>query len=138
MTLTERLMVTSTILAAFCLLGSVVCVALVVRLSEQPQVVMPAEVAVLAARQARNANRVHIGGNYFVGVTEWPKTLTLRRYRERYGEEIANHSDLEIAEAAWEAESGYDSKDLHKDEWIAFFMERSEKPLSAYAPANRR
>lgn len=137
MTLTERLMVTSTILAAFCLLGSVVCVALILRLAEQQQA-MPTEIALLATRQTANANRVHIGGNYLAGVTDWPKTLTLRRYRERYGDKIANHTDLEIAEAAWEAESGYDSEDLHKEEWIAFFMERSDTPLSAYAPANQR
>ena len=133
MTLSERLMLASTIVAAVCLVGSVICVVYVVRLVEQHGV--PAELALLNAERERNANRVNIGGYKWLTVSEWPKTLTLRRYRDRFGDKIANHSDREVAEAAWKAEGGHESPDLHKEEWIAFFMERNDKPLSAYATA---
>ena len=33
---------------------------------------------------------------------EWPITLTLRRYRDRFPDKLAEHADEEVAAAAWQ------------------------------------
>ena len=81
-------------------------------------------------RRGRRQTR-HIGNDYEYGyVVEWPIDLTLRRFRDRFPEKLSEHTDEQVAAAAWqETMYGADSKDLHKDEWVDRFLERIGAPL---------